>query len=194
MDLEDEEEFFSAPSTVTSTECLSTSSCLNEDDESSVRSVSMPKQFRLLMVVTNKEQKVSIFEIRADFSMTKSMIYDQLKFCIEIENEGMVRSVVPLLRLWKVYPDRKTFQFGYETEFGVHSVRVKWRGKHIVGSPFKHTLRDPCDVNKNIRVIKEALISQPTLETRQATRFQASTSTSSDDIESGSESLGQENI
>ena len=54
-----------------------------------------------LRVLLNVIQ-VSIFEIRADFSMTKSMIYDQLKFCIEIENEGMVRSVVPLLRYLKI--------------------------------------------------------------------------------------------
>ena len=174
MELElEEEEFFSAQSSLSSRSRGSSSSCQSNDDIPV-----MPKQFCLIPVIHRQHgyNKVrlacvwgrkhcyslqeSIYEISANFPMTQSMIYDKLMFSIEVTDGSRVRKTAPLPRLWKVSQDFKSFQFGFETSRASvgHSVRIKFRGRHIQGSPYKFRVEDQLDTNSNPRPTKGVLL------------------------------------
>jgi len=160
MELElEEEEFFSAQSSLSSRSRGSSSSCQSNDDIPV-----MPKQFCLIPVIHRQHgyNKESIYEISANFPMTQSMIYDKLMFSIEVTDGSRVRKTAPLPRLWKVSPDFKSFQFGFETSRASvgHSVRIKFRGRHIQGSPYKFRVGDQQDTNSNLLPTKGVLLMQ----------------------------------
>ena len=75
--------------------------------------------------------------------MSSSVILQELKFCIEQVIDGKTQTVRPLRKFWKIFPDQKSFQFGFVCPApGEHSVRIKFDWKHISGSPYEHCVRD----------------------------------------------------
>ena len=80
--------------------------------------------------------------------MSSSVILQELKFCIEQVIDGKTQTVRPLRKFWKIFPDQKSFQFGFVCPApGEHSVRIKFDWKHISGSPYEHCVTP--DENNN---------------------------------------------